>query len=117
MGQKGQVGRACWWARTVETTGKWDGRAKEMAEMKDWIGKPAELVSRIWFKDLDLKFKDSNTFKPNLDWGQTKINLNKLLEDFLNMELLKNHLNIQIQAKALNQWLLKWFGRRFWNGI
>jgi hypothetical protein len=56
---------------------------------------------------LDLKFKDSNTFKPNLDWGQTKINLNKLLEDFLNMELLKNHLNIQIQAKALNQWLLK----------
>jgi hypothetical protein len=39
--------------------------------------------------------------------AQTKINLNKLFEDFSNMKLLKNRLNIQIQTKALNGGLLK----------
>jgi len=40
-------------------------------------------------KDLSLKIKVSNTFKPNLNGGHTKVNLNKLFEDFPNLELLK----------------------------
>jgi hypothetical protein len=41
--------------------------------------------------------------------GLTKINLNKLLEGFSNLRLLKIDSNIQIQAKALNGGLLKSF--------
>jgi hypothetical protein len=54
-------------------------------------------------KVLDLKLKYANTFKPNLNWGQTKINLNTLFEVFSNLKLLKISLNIQIQTKALNK--------------
>jgi hypothetical protein len=49
---------------------------------------------------IGFKTKDSNTFNQNLNWGQTKINLNKLFEDFSNLKLLKISLNIQIQTKA-----------------
>jgi hypothetical protein len=42
----------------------------------------------------------SNNFKLNLNWSQTKINLNKLFEGFTNLELFKISLNIQIQTKA-----------------
>jgi hypothetical protein len=42
---------------------------------------------------LGLKIKDSNTFKLDLNWGYTKINLNKLFEDFLDLELLEINLN------------------------
>jgi hypothetical protein len=63
------------------------------------------------------KTKDSNTFKPNLNWNQTSINLNKLFEGFSNLELLKISLNIQIQTKALNGRLLNRFEKRFRNEI
>jgi hypothetical protein len=39
------------------------------------------------------KIKDSNTFKLDLNWGYTKINLNKTFEDFSNRELLEIDLN------------------------
>jgi hypothetical protein len=48
------------------------------------------------------KTKDSNTFKSKFELRQTKINLNKLFEDFSNLKLFKISLNIQIQTKALN---------------
>jgi RNA recognition motif-containing protein len=51
---------------------------------------------------LGSKSKDSNIFKLDLNWSQTKINLNKIFKDFSNLELLKIDLNIQIQTKALN---------------
>jgi hypothetical protein len=42
---------------------------------------------------LSSKIKDLNTFKLDLNWGYTKINLNKLFEDFSNIELLEIDLN------------------------
>jgi hypothetical protein len=42
---------------------------------------------------LGSKIKDSNTFKLDLNCGYTKINLNKLFEDFSNLELLEIDLN------------------------
>jgi hypothetical protein len=62
---------------------------------------------------LDSKFKDSNSFKPNMNWGQTRIDLNELFEDFTNLELLKFDSNIQIQTKALNGGLLIRFKKYF----
>jgi hypothetical protein len=56
---------------------------------------------------LSSKVKDSNIFKLDLNWIQTRINLNKLFEDFSNLELWKIDLNIQIETKALNEGLLK----------
>jgi hypothetical protein len=51
-------------------------------------------------KDLSLKIKDSNAFKPNLNWSKLGINLNKLFGGFSNLKLLKISLNIQIQTNA-----------------
>jgi hypothetical protein len=56
---------------------------------------------------LDLNQSFSNNFKQNMSWSQTKINLNKLFEDFSNMKLWKIDSNIQIQTKALIRGLLK----------
>jgi hypothetical protein len=42
---------------------------------------------------LSSKIKDSNTFKLDLNWDYTKINLNKIFEDFSNLELLEIDLN------------------------
>jgi hypothetical protein len=42
---------------------------------------------------LGSKIKDSNTFKLDLNYGYTKINLNKLFEDFSNLNLLEIDLN------------------------
>jgi hypothetical protein len=68
------------------------------------VGKPFHnYQTKIWV----LKFEDSNTSKPNLNWSQTKVNLNKLFEYFSNLELFKISLNIQIQTKALNRGFLK----------
>jgi hypothetical protein len=59
---------------------------------------------QIGIKALSSKSKVLNifksTFKRNLDWNQTKINLNKLFDYFANLELLEIDLNIQIQTKA-----------------
>jgi hypothetical protein len=66
---------------------------------------------------LSLKFKDSNTFKPNLNWSQIRINLNKPFGGFSNLELLKISLNIQIQTKPLNEGLLRQTGKIFQNKI
>jgi hypothetical protein len=52
---------------------------------------------------LGSKIKDSNTFKLDLNWGYTKINLNKLFEDFSNLELLE----IDLNNSNLNQYF-KW---------
>jgi hypothetical protein len=52
---------------------------------------------------LGLKIKDSNTFKLDLNWGYTKINLNKLFVDFSNLELLE----IDLNNSNLNQYF-KW---------
>jgi hypothetical protein len=46
---------------------------------------------RRW-AEMSLKIRDSNTFKLDLNWGYTKINL-ILFEDFLNLELLEINLN------------------------
>jgi hypothetical protein len=56
--------------------------------MKEWA--EVEKSYRILFSNfshngLILKVKDSNTFKPNLNWNQTRINSNKLFEDFTNL--------------------------------
>jgi hypothetical protein len=44
--------------------------------MPTWFGPKSELGCRFdfefYFKDLSLKSKDSNTFKPNLNLGQTR---------------------------------------------
>jgi hypothetical protein len=58
-------------------------------------------------KGFGFKSKDSNTFKPNLSWSQTNINVNNFFEYFSNLELFKIDSNIQIQTKALNRGLLK----------
>jgi hypothetical protein len=58
-------------------------------------------------KGFGFKSKDSNTFKPNLSWSQTNINVNNFFEYFSNLELFKIDSNIQIQTKALNGGLLK----------
>jgi hypothetical protein len=79
-----------------------------------WLQK---LFSDFETRFLDSKFKDSNTFKPNLSWIQTRINLNKLFEDFLNLQHFKISLNMQIQTKALNRGLFNQFGKRFQNEI
>jgi hypothetical protein len=52
---------------------------------------------------LGSKIKDSSTFKLDLNWGYTKINLNKLFEDFSNLELLE----IDLNNSNLNQYF-KW---------
>jgi hypothetical protein len=70
---------------------------------------------RIFSMFLGLKSKDSNTFKPNLNWNKIKINSNQNFGYFSNLELLKIDLNIQIQAKALNGRLLN--KKRFQNEI
>jgi hypothetical protein len=44
---------------------------------------------------------DSNTFKLDLNWSYTKINLNKLFEDFSNLEPLE----IDLNNSNLNQYL------------
>jgi hypothetical protein len=56
---------------------------------------------------LEFKSKVLNIFKLDLNWIQTKINLNKFFEGFSNRGLSKISLNIQIQNKALNRRLLK----------
>jgi hypothetical protein len=70
-----------------------------------------------FIQDLGFETKDLNTFKLNLNLAQTKINLNKLFNDFSNLKLLKISLNIQIQTKALNGRLLNQFKKRFQNEI
>jgi hypothetical protein len=60
---------------------------------------------------LGSKIKDSNTFKLDLNWGYTKINLSKLFEHLSNMALLEidlNNLNLnqyfkQKTFKMINQ--------------
>jgi hypothetical protein len=58
------------------------------------------MIFRFYSRLLDSKSKDPNIFKLNLNWIQTQINLNKLFENFTNLELFKISLNIQIQSKA-----------------
>jgi hypothetical protein len=48
---------------------------------------------RFSSKLLSLKITDSNTFKLELNWAYTKINLNKLFKDFSTLELLEIDLN------------------------
>jgi hypothetical protein len=50
-----------------------------------------------------------STFKQNLDWNQTKINLNKLFEYFAILELLEIDFEYSDSNHGLN--------RRFLNGI
>jgi hypothetical protein len=49
---------------------------------------------------LVLASKPGMTLKLNLNWIQTRINLNKLFEDFSNLEHFKISLNMQIQTTA-----------------
>jgi hypothetical protein len=98
LGRSGPRWPGCGWAGFGENKREWGGLLEGFwAKLTmDYRNK----VFRFWFKDLDLKPRISNTFKPNLNWGQTKINLNKLFKDFLNLEFLKIGLNIQIQIEA-----------------
>jgi hypothetical protein len=45
------------------------------------------------------------------------IDSNKYFGGFSNLGLSKISLNIQIQTKAVNEGLIKWFGKRFQNKI
>jgi hypothetical protein len=96
-----------------EATGTWAGSREKRCGLKGvgqnqgTIGWAAKNHFNFSNKDLNSKVKDSNTLKPNLKWSQTRINLNKLFEDFSNLELLKIDLNIEIQTKALNGGHLK----------
>jgi hypothetical protein len=75
--------------------------------------KPFQILKQgIGFKTKNFKY-----FQSLFELGQTKINLNKLFEYFLNLELFKSDSNIQIQTKALNRGLLKWSEKRFLNEI
>jgi hypothetical protein len=62
-----------------------------------------KFIQGFWIQNSKIK----NTFKFDLNWIQTRINLNKPFEYFSNLELSKISLNIQIQNKALNRWHLK----------
>jgi hypothetical protein len=98
LGQSGPCWPGCGWAGFVENKREWGGLL-EGFWAKLTMG-CINKVFRFWFKDLDLKPRISNAFKSNLNWGQTKINLNKLFKDFSNLEFLKISLNIQIQTEA-----------------
>jgi hypothetical protein len=63
---------------------------------KGVLGWLQKLFSDFETRFLDSKFKDSNTFKPNLSGDQTKINLNKHFKDFSILELLEINLNNKI---------------------
>jgi hypothetical protein len=76
----------CWRMKTR----CWAMRAKRS------FGLAAETVSDFETRFLDSKFKDSNTFKPNLSGDQTKIYLNTHFKDFSNLELLEINLNNKI---------------------
>jgi hypothetical protein len=56
----------------------------------------AKIFLSNFLRVLSLKIKGLTTFILNLNWNQTKINLNKLFEYFANLELLEIDLNIQI---------------------
>jgi hypothetical protein len=62
---------------------------------------------RILIQGFGFKFQRFKYFKPNLNYNQTRINLNKLFDGFSNLELFKISLSIQIQTKALNRGLWK----------
>jgi hypothetical protein len=89
----GPKGQAAW-----STRWQFQGKIKlgcqgHRAEFKDGLHKLfLEFRQGFWIKNL----KDSNTFKLNLNWGQTWINLNKLFKYFLNLELFEIDLNNQI---------------------
>jgi hypothetical protein len=65
----------------------------------NWIGRRGKLVFRIYSKLWVQKSRIQILLNQNLNWGQTKINLNKLFKDFSKMELFEISLNIQIQTK------------------
>jgi hypothetical protein len=52
------------------------------------------ILFEFWIKVLSLKSKVLNMFKLNLNWSQTRRNLNKLFEYFSNLELLDIDSNI-----------------------
>jgi hypothetical protein len=68
-------------------------------------------------KVFEFKIQRFKYFQTEFELGQTWINLNKLFEEFSNLELLKISLNIQIQTKALNGRLLNRFKKSFQNEI
>jgi hypothetical protein len=60
-----------------------------------------------FLKAFGFKIQRFKYFQTEFELGETWINLNKLFEDFSNLELSKISLNIQIQTKALNGGLFK----------
>jgi hypothetical protein len=69
------------------------------AKMKNQIERSAEMAFE--FKQgFFSKFKDSNTFKLNLNWIQSRKKSNDLFGDFSNLKLLKIDSNIEVQTKA-----------------
>jgi hypothetical protein len=87
----------------------WNRRKTKQAARRNWAEKQKWAVEwSFQFKQgFGFKIQRFNTLKPNLNWSQTKIILNKSFEYFSNLELLKISLNIQIQTKALNGGFLK----------
>jgi hypothetical protein len=101
------------WARW-KTNGKWTGCSGSFGP--NWqcaAGKTFfKFIQGFWIQNSKIQI----LLNQILNWDQTKIKLNKLFEDFSNLDL-KIDSNIQIQTKALNGGLLIWFRKRFQNEI
>jgi hypothetical protein len=73
------------------------GRTREWAEINNGLLKSfSDLNQGFEFNDSKIQILSGW----NLNWGQSKINLTKLFEDFSNLELFKIGLNIQFQTKT-----------------
>jgi hypothetical protein len=69
------------------------GWAARMTGPKSRVG-CRKFLFKFWIKDLNSNKIVLNIFKLNLNGVQTRINSNKLFEDFSNLEVLKIGLNI-----------------------
>jgi hypothetical protein len=113
-GPKDRLGKLdAWWKSGKIGAGRlgWNEEMDHNWGLRKWAAEKKSI--QIFIKDLDLKPKIQIVLNQNLNWGQTKINLNTLYKDFSNLKLFKISLNIQIQTKALNRGLLNWLRKRF----
>jgi hypothetical protein len=97
--KKALVGR--WWAEMPKRVGPVQKFSKENGSgFKYGLGRngnwAVENLFRIFFKAFGFKSKNSNKFKLNLNWSQTRIISNKLFEEFSNLETWNLILNNQL---------------------
>jgi hypothetical protein len=80
--------------RKQRKTKKWDGLQGWLGWNQRWACR--KFLFKFWIKDLSSNKIVWNIFKLNLNGVQTRINSNKLFEDFSNLKLLEIDLNNQI---------------------